>query len=214
MADTKRILIIGGGASGLTAIKCCLDEGLTPVCLERTDSIGGLWNYTEEVRDGQACVMKSTVINTSKEMMAYSDFPIPAEYPNFMHNTKIMEYFHLYADNYKLKEHIQFNTEILSLKKAEDFELTGRWSAQIRERKTDKVSSDVFDGVMVCTGHHAEKYVASFPGMETFKGQIVHAHDYKSHKGYEDKRVVVVGIGNSGGDVSVELSRVAKQVTR
>ena len=45
-----------------------------------------------------------------------------------------------------------------------------------------------------------------------FQGEIVHTHDYKDHRGYEDKRVVVIGIGNSGGDVSVELSRIAKQV--
>lgn len=56
-----KVAIIGAGASGLTAIKCCLDEGLEPVCYERTDEIGGLWNYKEEIRHGQASVMKSTV---------------------------------------------------------------------------------------------------------------------------------------------------------
>ena len=56
-----KVAIIGAGASGLTAIKCCLDEGLEPVCYERTDEIGGLWNYKDEVRPGQASVMKSTV---------------------------------------------------------------------------------------------------------------------------------------------------------
>ena len=49
-------------------------------------------------------------------------------------------------------------------------------------------------------------------GIENFKGSIVHTHDYRSHVGYENKKVVVVGIGNSGGDVAVELSRVASQV--
>ena len=51
-----------------------------------------------------------------------------------------------------------------------------------------------------------------FPGLDSFKGKVVHTHDYRDHVGYEDKRVVVVGIGNSGGDVAVELSRIAKQV--
>ncbi len=73
----KRIAVIGAGASGLTAMKCCVDEGLTPVCFERSGEIGGLWNYTTDSKEGQACVMKSTVINTSKEMMPYSDFLIP-----------------------------------------------------------------------------------------------------------------------------------------
>jgi dimethylaniline monooxygenase (N-oxide forming) len=110
--EKKRIAIIGAGESGLAAIKCCLDEGLSPVCFERTDDIGGLWRYTEDVRDGQACVMKSTVINTSKEMMCYSDFPIPRDYANYMHNSKVYQYFHMYADQFGLKEHIRFNIEV------------------------------------------------------------------------------------------------------
>ena len=108
----KRVAIIGAGASGLPAIKCCLDEGLEPVCFERTEDIGGLWNYKEQTHDGQATVMKSTICNTSKEMMCYSDFPIPAEFPNFMHNTKVMEYFHMYAKEFKLENYIRFKTEI------------------------------------------------------------------------------------------------------
>jgi len=56
------------------------------------------------------------------------------------------------------------------------------------------------------------KKVAHFEGDSEFKGQIIHSHDYRDPRGYEEKRVVVVGIGNSGGDVAVELGKVAKQV--
>ena len=79
----KRVLIVGAGASGLPAIKSCLNEGLEPVCLERSGDIGGLWNYANSIasKDEIGCVMKSTIVNTSKEMMCYSDFPIPDEFP-------------------------------------------------------------------------------------------------------------------------------------
>ena len=79
--------------------------------------IGGLWHYTNDSQDGEACVMKSTVINTSKEMMCYSDFPIPQEFPIFMHNTYVLKYFHLYAEKFNLKEHINFKTEVFKTKK-------------------------------------------------------------------------------------------------
>ena len=49
-------------------------------------------------------------------------------------------------------------------------------------------------------------------GEEKFSGQRIHSHSYKSHVGYEDKRVIVIGVGNSGGDIAVELSRISKQV--
>lgn len=86
----KRICIIGGGPSGLTAIKQCLDEGHDVVCYERSDNIGGLWYYREDTGDGVASVAKSTIINTSKEFSAFSDFPPPENFPNYMHNSNMV----------------------------------------------------------------------------------------------------------------------------
>ncbi len=57
------------------------------------------------------------------------------------------------------------------------------------------------------------KNQSDFEGFEEFEGKKVHTHDYKDHRGYEGKKVVVVGIGNSGGDAAVELSRIADQVS-
>ncbi|XP_046370349.2 flavin-containing monooxygenase 5-like isoform X1 [Haliotis rufescens] len=206
----KRVAIIGAGCSGLTAIKCCVDEKLEPFCFERTDELGGLWNFTEKVREDQGCVMKSTVINTSKEMMCYSDFPIPKEFPNFMYNTQVWQYFKMYADAFNLSKHIQYNKEILSVKKSRDYEQTGRWDLQVRDHKTGSEETQVFDAVMVCTGHHASKNVPEFTGQDDFQGKILHSQDYKDWTGYTGKRVVVVGVGNSGGDAAVELSRVGQ----
>lgn len=56
--------------------------------------------------------MKSTVINTSKEMMCYSDFPIPEEFAIFMHNRYVDKYFNMYAENFGLNKHINLNTEV------------------------------------------------------------------------------------------------------
>ncbi|GFR77761.1 dimethylaniline monooxygenase [N-oxide-forming] [Elysia marginata] len=86
-----RVAVIGAGACGLTAIKCCLDEGLTPVCFERSDHIGGLWQYRDGPVDWRACVMKSTVINTCKELVCFSDFPVPAHFAPTMHNSQVLQ---------------------------------------------------------------------------------------------------------------------------
>ena len=67
--------------------------------------------------------------------------------------------------------------------------------------------------MLLCTGHHTKPYFpGKWPGQDEFQGKISHAHSYKDHRGYEDKKVVVVGIGNSGVDIAVELSRIAEQV--
>ena len=51
-----------------------------------------------------------------------------------------------------------------------------------------------------------------FSGIDTFKGTYFHSRDYKTPEEWRNKKVVVIGIGNSGGDIAVELSRVTKQV--
>ena len=89
-----RIGIIGGGSSGATACKACLEEGFDVVVYEKTDQTGGLWRYREDVVDGVGSVTKSTIINSSKEMSAFSDFPPPEEFPNYMHNTKMVSLSH------------------------------------------------------------------------------------------------------------------------
>uniref|UniRef100_A0A0B7AE17 Flavin-containing monooxygenase n=1 Tax=Arion vulgaris TaxID=1028688 RepID=A0A0B7AE17_9EUPU len=208
----KRVAIIGAGASGLPAIKACLDEGLVPVCFERTDALGGLWRYTDDPIEGQGSVMKSTVINTSKEMMSYSDFPIPQQYPIYMHNTQVYEYFKEYASKFDLVKYIRYHHEVLTVRKTQDFAASGQWDVAHRDINSGEVVRETFDGVLVCTGHHADKHLPTFPGMSDFQGQIVHSHDYRKPDGFEDKRVLVIGIGNSGGDVAVELSRRASQV--
>lgn len=68
---------------------------------------------------------------------------------------------------------------------------------------------------MLCSGHYIHPFVPKFPGLQDgiFKGQVIHSRDYKDGKEFEDKNVVVVGIGNTGADVTVELSRIARQVS-
>ncbi|ROL55562.1 Dimethylaniline monooxygenase [N-oxide-forming] 5 [Anabarilius grahami] len=209
----KRVAVIGGGTSGLTCIKCCLDEGLEPVCFETSDDIGGLWRFKENPETDRASIYHSLIINTSKEMMCYSDFPIPAQFPNYMHNSLIMDYFRMYAEHFQLKRHIRFQTKVLHVTPRPDFPHSGQWDVEI-ESKDGRREKQVFDAVMVCTGHHCHPHLPlkDFPGIDTFKGKYFHSRDYKTPEEWRGKRVVVIGIGNSGGDLAVELSRMAKQV--
>jgi cation diffusion facilitator CzcD-associated flavoprotein CzcO len=102
--------------------------------------------------------------------------------------------------------------KVVRLSPAHDFASNGRWEALIRDLKTNEERTEIFDAVLICTGHHADKHMPHFEGEENFKGKRIHTHDFYDGRGYDDKRVVVIGIGNSGGDVAVELSRICSQV--
>lgn len=144
-------------------------------------------------------------------MNSFSDFPPPADYPNFMHNTKMQEYFERYADAFDLRRHIKFKHMIEKCEPAEDHDETGRWRVTVKNMTTNEVTSRVFDGVMVATGHFVTPHAPLFKGQEKLRGKIMHSHSYKKPTGFEGKRAVVVGIGNSGGDLAVEFSHVCSE---
>ncbi|XP_062306077.1 uncharacterized protein LOC134010810 [Osmerus eperlanus] len=209
----RRVAVIGAGPSGLACIKSCLDEGLEPVCFESSDDIGGLWRFKEVSEPKRANIYRSLTINTSKEMICFSDFPIPADYPNYMHHSRILQYFRLYAETFKLLQRIRFQTTVRRVRQTSDFSRSGQWEVVTASREGVE-EKQVFDAVIVCSGHYTSPHLplGEFPGIEAFEGKYSHSWDYKEPDDMKGKRVVVVGIGNSGSDIAVETSRVAEQV--
>uniref|UniRef100_A0A8C5W9X0 Flavin-containing monooxygenase n=1 Tax=Leptobrachium leishanense TaxID=445787 RepID=A0A8C5W9X0_9ANUR len=209
---TKRVAIIGAGCSGLAAIKCCLEEDLEPTCFEKSDDIGGLWRYTDAVEEGRASIYHSVVTNTSKEMMSYTDFPMPAEFPAYLHNSKVLDYLRLYAEHFRLLKYVYFKTEVCRVTKHANFNTTGQWDVITMNNGTQK--KEIFDAILVGNGHFFKPYLPldSFPGIEKFKGHYIHSRFYKKSDDYHGKTVLVVGIGNSAGDISTDISSAAKQV--
>ncbi|KAI2520404.1 flavin containing dimethylaniline monooxygenase 3, partial [Homo sapiens] len=190
----KKVAIIGAGVSGLASIRSCLEEGLEPTCFEKSNDIGGLWKFSDHAEEGRASIYKSVFSNSSKEMMCFPDFPFPDDFPNFMHNSKIQEYIIAFAKEKNLLKYIQFKTFVSSVNKHPDFATTGQWD--VTTERDGKKESAVFDAVMVCSGHHV------YPNLP----------DYKEPGVFNGKRVLVVGLGNSGCDIATELSRTAEQV--
>uniref|UniRef100_A0A8D0HAX2 Dimethylaniline monooxygenase [N-oxide-forming] 3 n=1 Tax=Sphenodon punctatus TaxID=8508 RepID=A0A8D0HAX2_SPHPU len=208
----KRVAIIGAGVSGLASIKCCLDEGMEPTCFERSDDIGGLWRFTECAEEGRASIYSSVFTNSCKEMMCYPDFPFPEDFPNYMHNSKLQEYIHMYVKHFSLLRYIKFKTLACSIRKHPNFAATGQWDV-ITERNGQEESA-TFDAVMICSGHHVYPNLPAehFPGIKKFKGSYFHSRNYKGPAKFKGKRVLVIGLGNSGSDIAVELSSTASQV--
>ncbi|XP_015267312.1 PREDICTED: dimethylaniline monooxygenase [N-oxide-forming] 3 isoform X2 [Gekko japonicus] len=208
----RKVAIIGAGVSGLASIKACLEEGLEPTCFERSNGIGGLWHFTDSAMDGRASIYASVCTNSCKEMMCFPDFPFPEDFPNYLHNTKLQEYIQMFAEHFDLLKYIKFKTLVIHVRKRLDFPITGQW--EVETETEGQVELDVFDAVMVCSGHHVYPNIPAnnYPGMEKFKGKYFHSREYKGPEKFRGKRALVVGLGNSGSDIAVELSNVASQV--
>ncbi|GBN05608.1 Dimethylaniline monooxygenase [N-oxide-forming] 2 [Araneus ventricosus] len=187
------------------------EGGFEPICFEKTDQPGGTWCYREEAIDGVPSIMPSTIINHSKEMGALSNIPPPKESNNFMKHNEIYQYFMDAARSRDVLRHIRFNTEVIEVKRTSYYEDTGRWSVTVKDTISGERSTDVYDGVLVCVGHINRPAMPSYPGQEQFKGQIIHTHTLRSVEPFRNKNAVVVGMGCSGLDATVEISNVAKQ---
>lgn len=220
-SDPPLVAVIGAGSSGLPTIKSCLEEGLRVVCLERTGGVGGLWRYTEEPVEGCGSVARNTMLNSSKEFSAYSDFPPDADCPNFMHHSAMLEYLTRYSKHFDLNSHIRFNHVVERVRRTspddEQRDAAGggnhRWTVSGRDMASGQEFSLVADAVVVCSGHHAVPKWPDVPGLrDTFQGRVTHAHEYRRASAFEDRRVLVIGMGNSGGDIAVELSYVCSHV--
>lgn len=212
LSKKKRIAIIGGGASGIGSIAALKEEGIEPVCFEASDRYGGTWNYREDSTIGYASIMPTTVLNHSKEIGAASNFPPRKEYNNFMRHQEVFQYLTEYYEHHQCEKYIHFNTEVINVKKADDYDATGRFLVTVKDKISGKVSTDIYDGVMVCTGHFTIPKMEHFPGLENFKGTVMHTHSLKTVEKFKGQNVLIIGAGCSGLDAAEVISSVAKQV--
>jgi len=203
----SRAAVIGAGACGLIAAKCLLDESIEPVVFEQSEKIGGLWNYSEDLPDGGSLAYRSLKTNTSRQMMALSDYPFPENLPDFPNRAEVLQYLNDYVDHFPLREHIRLNAQVEQVTPYKE----NKWKVTVRSKDGVKRVEN-FDAVIVCSGLYRHPTIPKYAGAETFQGQMFHSASYKGPEGYEDKDVVVIGVGSSGVDIAVELSKVAHRL--
>jgi cation diffusion facilitator CzcD-associated flavoprotein CzcO len=193
--------IIGAGSSGIAVAKALHERGIGFDCFEISDRVGGNWVFGN--RNGMSAAYRDLHINTSRERMEYSDFPMPKSCPDFPHHTHIAEYFDAYVDHFGFRDRILFETAIERAEQRAD----GTWLL------TDsRGAAHEYDMLVVANGHHWDKRwpEPAFAGADTFEGIQMHAHDYRDNEFLAGKDVVVLGMGNSAMDIAVESSYVAR----
>jgi len=195
------ICIIGAGPSGITAAKNLAQTGLTNLVIyEKSDQVGGNWVYSEN--SGHSSVFETTHIIGSKSLSQYLDYPMPDYYAEYPSHQELKQYFNNYTDHFDIRKYIRFNAEVSKAALNDD----NQWQITLKDG-----SSEVFDCLLVCNGHHCNPRFPHYPG--EFTGEMIHSHDYKSNRPFAGKRVLVIGGGNSGCDIAVETSRVAEHVS-
>lgn len=200
-----RACVIGAGSSGIAAAKQLYLAGVPFDCFEAGSKVGGNWVYDNP--NGVSACYETLEINTSCPRMAFSDFPMPQDYPAYASHDQVHSYFEDYVDHFGFRHTITFDTSVTDVSRGQD----GRWS--VRVEGPEGVRTETYDAVLVANGHHwdARWPEPAYPGH--FDGEQIHSHDYRNGDQLDGREVLVVGAGNSAMDISVESARRARTTT-
>lgn len=192
-----RYCVIGAGAAGVSAVQQLRRRGYEVDCFEKTDRVGGHWHTDYDALH----------LITSRDMTAFEDFPMPADYPHFPRRDQVRAYIESYARKHGLYEIIRFNTAVTSVEPAEAPEgVTDTQTGSYGWRVTTSAGDDeVYDGVLVANGHLWDSRIPDIPG--EFTGKTIHSGAYKNVSDLEGDRILVVGAGNSGCDLAVDVAQ-------
>jgi dimethylaniline monooxygenase (N-oxide forming) len=205
LSTKKRVVVVGAGPAGLAVTKECLAQGLDVVCFEKAEDIGGVYRFDEGAAGG---AWRSMVLTTSPWVTAFSDFPPPtASCEHFTHR-QYLEYLHGYAQKFALRERIQCRHSVTRVSAAAE----GKWLVDVLDQHGNP-STVTCDHVAVCSGLNQKPRNFDCPGIDEFDGEILHACDYKDPDRFRDKKVLVVGLGESGADIATELAYNAAQTS-
>lgn len=202
MTETDRraaYCIIGAGASGLAVAKNFKLNGIPFECLEREPDLGGLWNF--DTRTG--VVYETTHLVSAAFSTWFEDFPMDElAMPSYPSHAQVLAYFRAYSKHFDLEPHIAFNANVeLVTPRADKL-----WDVKV----AGEAQPRVYRGVVLANGHHHRPRMPAYPGK--FAGEILHSSDYRSPRQLRDKRVLVVGAGNSACDIARDAAHCSGNV--
>ncbi|PKS10959.1 hypothetical protein jhhlp_002718 [Lomentospora prolificans] len=200
--EAPTVAVVGLGALGIVSVKNLLEQGFAVTGFDGNEFVGGLWHYTP---DDRTSVLESTVINVSSERGCFTDFPFPADSDPFVKASVVEQYLEDYVDHFKLWPHLRLSTHIRRVARAEEGD---KWAVTID--KTGEV--EYFDKVIMATGIGQFPLIPKFPGIEKFRGQTLHSRAFKKADNFKGRKVLVIGISNSGADTVVTLQGHAEKI--
>ncbi|XP_071722826.1 probable indole-3-pyruvate monooxygenase YUCCA4 [Rutidosis leptorrhynchoides] len=181
-------IIIGAGPSGL-AVAACLSKNRVPsLILEKSNCIASLWQNKTYDR---------LKLHLPKQFCELPLFGFPEHFPKYPTKHQFISYLETYASHFSIKP--RFNQAV---EEAEFDKVSGFWKV-----RTNSGFEYVSKWLIVATGENAEPLVPKISGMGKFHGDLIHTSVYKSGCEFKNRKVLVIGCGNSGMEVSLDLCR-------
>ncbi|MBM9505129.1 flavin-containing monooxygenase [Actinacidiphila acididurans] len=177
-------IVIGAGPGGLAAAAALGQHGVRALVVERAERLGASWRgHYDRLR-----------LHTTRRLSALPGLPIPRAYGRWVARTDVVRYLEQYAEHHALD--IATGIEVHRVERSDS-----GWELPATGGRV--LTSPV---VVIATGHNHTPYIPDWPGRNTFQGDLVHASGYREPTAYAGRDVLVVGVGNTGAEIAVDLA--------
>ncbi|MCB1179024.1 MAG: NAD(P)/FAD-dependent oxidoreductase [Leptospiraceae bacterium] len=175
-------LVIGAGPSGIS-ISALLGQYKIPyITIEKNSQVGSAWRTHYE----------RLHLHTIKSFSHLPMMPFPKDYPRYVSRDLLVSYMEEYCKRFEIKPGYNETAEKI-IRKNNKWEITTNKESYFTNR------------IVVCAGYNHSPIIPEWEGMENFKGEIIHSKDYKNNKGYKGKSILIIGAGNTGGELAIDL---------
>ncbi|MFT4601014.1 MAG: thioredoxin reductase [Arenicella sp.] len=192
-----KFAIIGAGPSGLAMAKVFCDLGIEFEGFESSETVGGLWNFNNP----KSPLYPNVHLISSRKKTQFQHFPMTGVSEDYPHHSKVFEYLNKYARHFDLIPFFRFNSAVNEIIRMKD----EKWQLKLASGEMK-----IFDGVIIATGIYSTPNKPKISG--NFNGRMLHSSTIKELESFKNRRVLIIGSGNSGCDLACDLSRQNKQV--
>lgn len=177
-------LIIGAGPAGLAVAGRLRKKNLAFVLLEKSDKIAFSWhNHYDRL-----------LLHTVKQLSHLPYLPFPKDYPTYVPRLDLIKYYESYAKHFDINPN--FNHSVFSVKK-----INNEW-----EVKTENGKEFLAENVILATGVNRVPHIPKWKNQESYQGEITHSRNYKNPIPFKNQKVLVIGMGNTGAEIALDLS--------
>jgi len=208
----KKIAVIGAGPSGLAQLRAfqsakAKGEDIPDiVCFEKQSNWGGLWNYTwrtgldEYGEPVHGSMYRYLWSNGPKEGLEFADYSFEEHFgkqiASYPPRAVLFDYIEGRVKKAGVRDWIKFSHAVKNVEQEGD-----KFRVTVKDLPNDKMTSDLYDHVIVCSGHFSTPNVPHFDGFDKFPGRVLHAHDFRDAVEFKDKDILIIGTSYSAEDI-------------
>jgi putative flavoprotein involved in K+ transport len=180
----RPVYVIGGGPGGLAAAAALRERGVRAVILEKSEHVGASWRRHYD----------RLHLHTTRRLSGLPGLAIPRRFGRWVSRDDVVRYLEKYAEHHQLE--IVTGVAVSRVERTED-----GWLVRASGGRELAASA-----VVVATGYNHTPRLPDWPGRSSYTGELLHAGDYRNAKPYAGRDVLVVGVGNTGAEIAVDLA--------